>query len=294
MTNFFLHEIPFKIMISFASNHKGYDLNISKTESTQQLRPTTSCLIENSTTNNSQRTTINSVSIDHQHVRYTPSNQVLNQGATNNNKSNKHSPITPPPPYFNRNNNSNNNQKQNSISTIELDSYTIKTSSPCQSMSRKKTLNLNNSSKHPSQTHLLSYSQSQGNLELAYDDNEGEIDNTRHNKPEQTSSFMHQSNNQDEPPRPLAVTPRKIYQTAQPLNQFFGLGQHTKTTVLNDNALSGQNSSSLNQSLQMSHRANSSTTFGKPQRTILANQNIINHINANILNPVNNPNNYRY
>jgi hypothetical protein len=275
----------------------GYEMNISKSDSTQHLRP-----VINDNPNPSNRT-VENLKMDP--IRYTPSSQLM---AKNNiggggaaATTTKHSPITPPPPYFNRN--------KNSISTIELDSYTIKTSSPNQSISRKT----------PSQAHLLSYSQ-QTNL----NDLNDEIDNELpiEQNPQQHTSFSNLSkNNNNNGNRPLAVTPtpRKIYQTINNNNNnninnqapFYTVAQHTKTTLLNDNNLNNNNSSfRMNnqhppvhqQQHQQSFRSNSNSQHNSirqnsnysQHRSILSNQNVINHINSNILNPINNPNNYRY
>jgi hypothetical protein len=280
----------------------GYEMNISKSDSTQQLRPSI-----NDNPNPSNRT-VENIKMDQ--IRYTPSSQLMSKTNTAGSMTTKNSPITPPPPYFNRN--------KNSISTIELDSYTIKTSSPNQSISRKT----------PSQAHLLSYSQ-QTNLNDLND--EIDVDLPVEQNQNHHSSFNNSSkNNNNIMPnnsnRPLAVTPtpRKIYHTMNTTttttnnnnfnsnvninNQspFYTVAQHTKTTLLNDNSLNNdsvrmnlpvnqqQNQHSYHSNSNSRHNSIRQNSNYSQHRSILSNQNLIKHINTNILNSANNPNNYRY
>ena len=209
----------------------GYEMNISKTDSTQQLRPST---IINDNPNPSNRT-VENIKMDP--IRYTPSSQLMAKSNTNTTTT-KHSPVTPPPPYFNRN--------KNSISTIELDSYTIKTSSPNQSISRKT----------PSQAHLLSYSQ-QTNLNDLNDDIDNELPIEQNHQQHTSFGNLSKNNNNNNVNRPVVTpTPRKIYQimnsNTNNINNnnnfnmntnnnnptsFYTVAQHTKTTLLNDNTL---------------------------------------------------------
>ena len=109
----------------------GYDCNLSKMGSTQQLRPAVS---------EDERTT-NRETFQMEPIRYTQ-NTINGSLRDKNNQNVKSSPTTPPPPYFNR------GGKHQSVSTINLDLST----SP--HLASKKT---------PSQTALLSYSQNQTN-----------------------------------------------------------------------------------------------------------------------------------